>query len=68
MIVITFHTTADAFGFEKACKTEGIEGGLTTVPRSISAGCGYCWEAPDSAEEQLAWLLKKAEHQGIYRR
>lgn len=68
MIVITFHTTADAFGFEKACKDEGVEGSLTTVPRSVSAGCGYCWEAPDSAEVALAPLLERADHQGVYRR
>ncbi len=40
MIIVAFHTTADAFGFEEIAKRYGLEGRLGTIPRSISAGCG----------------------------
>lgn len=43
MIIIAFHTTADAFGFEEIAKRCGLEGRLGTIPRSISAGCGFAW-------------------------
>ena len=42
-LVITFHTTADAIAFEKACKSNGKPGRMIPVPREISAGCGLAW-------------------------
>lgn len=43
MIIVAFHTTADAFGFEEIAKRCGLDGRLGTIPRSISAGCGFAW-------------------------
>ena len=57
MVVITFHTTADAFAFEKACKQAKVEGRLTTIPRNISAGCGLAWSAPDAQYFVLEKLI-----------
>lgn len=57
MVVITFHTTADAFAFEKACKQAKVEGRLTTIPRNISAGCGLAWSAPDTQHVVLEELI-----------
>lgn len=42
-LIITFHTTADAIAFEKACKAAGRPGRMIPVPREISAGCGLAW-------------------------
>ena len=33
--VVTFHTTAEAMKFEKACKRENVKGHLITVPRKF---------------------------------
>ena len=41
--VVAFHTTAEAMKFEKACKREKVKGRLITIPREISAGCGFAW-------------------------
>ena len=70
-LIITFHTTADAIAFEKACKEYGKPGRMIPVPRELSAGCGLAWcVAPseradmegflteqNSASEELAELL-----------
>lgn len=42
-LIITFHTTADAIAFEKACKEAGYPGRMIPVPRELSAGCGLAW-------------------------
>lgn len=59
MVVVSFHTTADAFAFEKACKQQGLQGRLTTIPRSISAGCGLAWSAPDEERRVLELLIQE---------
>lgn len=41
--VITFHTTTEAMGFEKACLEKKIPGRMIPVPREISAGCGLAF-------------------------
>ena len=51
-LIITFHTTADAMGMEKACKEANAPGRLIPVPRAISSGCGLAWCA--NLEEKTA--------------
>ena len=51
--VVTFHTTAEAMKFEKACKRENVKGRLITVPREISAGCGIAWCSDLKLKEKL---------------
>ena len=53
MLIVSFHTTAEAFAFEGRCKACGIAGRLATIPRSISAGCGFCWRADDKERRAL---------------
>ena len=55
-LVITFHTTADAIAFEKACKSNGKPGRMIPVPREISAGCGLAW-ATIPEERDGTWQL-----------
>lgn len=57
-LVITFHTTADAMAFEKACREENAPGRLIPVPRVISAGCGLAWSASPEEKENLALLME----------
>ena len=52
MLVVTFHTTADAFAFEAAMTSACAPGRLGTVPRSITASCGFAWIA-DSADRPV---------------
>lgn len=68
MVIVTFHTTADAFGFEQACKACGIAGRLTTIPREISAGCGLSWQSADVERERLEALIDEEglEHEGVH--
>ena len=61
-MIITFHTTADAMGMEKACKEAGAPGRLIPVPRIISSGCGLAWCADLDTKEIL---LKVMEEVGI---
>ena len=62
-LVVTFHTTADAIGFEKACKENQIPGRMIPVPRELSAGCGLAWCADPSEEAQIKSFLKNQEIQ-----
>ena len=60
MLIITFHTTSEAIGFENACRTKGAPGRLIPVPRAISAGCGMAWCAMPAEEETLSALVKES--------
>ena len=66
--VITFPTTADAFAFEAAAKAAALPGRLSTIPRSLSAGCGFAWSAPSEAREQLvAFVAQRGlEVEGVH--
>lgn len=66
--VVTFRTAAAAMEMERICKAEEIPGRLIPVPRAITAGCGMCWAAPPSAQEQLEELVmeKHLMIDGIY--
>lgn len=56
-IVVSFHTSADAFAFEKACNQTSVAGRLTTIPRVISAGCGLAWTAPLAERARIEALI-----------
>lgn len=66
--VVTFRTTAGAMAMEKACLAASVPGRLIPVPRSISAGCGLCWAAPQEAREQVEELVVREclDVDGIY--
>lgn len=68
MVIVAFHTTADAFAFEAAAEGCGIPGRLGTIPRSISAGCGFAWLAPDESRGRVEDFLFKRnlDHEGVY--
>lgn len=68
MIIVAFHTTADAFGFEEIAKRYGLEGRLGTIPRSISAGCGFAWLVEQGSRENLQRFIiqQGLECEGIY--
>ena len=68
MIVVAFHTTADAFSFEEAAKREGLDGRLGTIPRTISAGCGFAWLNPEGSRLQTKAFLEdhNLDCEGIY--
>lgn len=68
MVIVSFHTTAEAFAFEKACQSNSIAGRLTTIPRAISAGCGLAWRAPISSRATIEALIEEIdlEFEGIY--
>lgn len=68
MIIVVFHTTADAFGFEEIAKRYGLEGRLGTIPRSISAGCGFAWLIERGSKEKLQRFIvqRGLEYEGIY--
>lgn len=68
MVIVAFHTTADAFGFEEVAKRCALSGRLGTIPRSISAGCGFAWLAPNGEREQLQAFLAEynLEFEGVY--
>lgn len=56
-LVVTFHTTADAIAFEKACKENDMDGRMIPVPRELSAGCGLAWCAPVSERAAIESFL-----------
>lgn len=68
--VVTFHTTSDAMAFEAYARRQGLPGRLTTVPRQVTAGCGYAWTASleDGTLEALHAACSQAglEHEGVY--
>ena len=68
MFVVTFHTTTEAFAFEKACTDQGIEGRLSPIPRAISAGCGLAWIAPSEQRYAIVALSERiaVSYEGFY--
>lgn len=58
-LIITFHTTADAMGMEKACKEAKAPGRLIPVPRAISSGCGLAWCANLEEKDLLLEVMGK---------
>ena len=58
-LVITFYTTSDAIGMEKACKVRQIPGRLIPIPQSISAGCGLAWSSNLESREQLKEVMQE---------
>ena len=59
MLVVTFHTTADAMAMEKTCREQDVPGRLIPVPRAISAGCGLAWSAPPESEELVGAAMAR---------
>lgn len=58
-LIITFHTTADAIAFEKACKAKGKPGRMIPVPREISAGCGLAWATVPSERDGMVEFMNQ---------
>lgn len=69
MLVVTFHTTADAMAMESWCKKIQAPGRMIPVPRAISAGCGLAWCAPLDSEEQIRAAVAQAglQEEAIHR-
>ncbi len=60
MVVVTFHTTQEAFAFEAAAASAFLPGKLGVTPRSLSADCGFSWQAPDECKADLEILIADA--------
>ena len=58
-LIITFHTTAEAIAFEKACKEKGMDGRMIPVPRELSAGCGLSWCTVPEEKARMESFLKE---------
>ncbi len=67
-VVVTFHTTAEALAFRKTCERNGAPGRLTTIPRDITAGCGYAWSVPVAQAGAVMDLIDAhaVEYEGVY--
>lgn len=67
-LVITFHTTTEAMTMEQVCKEAGAQGRIIPVPRSITAGCGLAWCAPEDSQNDLIALMaeKDIRYQAIH--
>lgn len=57
-LIVTFHTTAEAFQMEKQAKDNGFTGRIIPVPREISAGCGLAWRDMPELKDQIQAFLK----------
>ena len=68
LVVITFHTTAEAMATERMCRENGIDGRLFPAPRALSADCGIAWCSPAALKERLEALLEQTgiEIEGVY--
>ncbi|MBR2835532.1 MAG: DUF3343 domain-containing protein [Coriobacteriales bacterium] len=60
-LYIAFDSTTDAIACKDLLTTEGVEGRLVSVPREISAGCGYAWRSPLNARPRIKALLENAD-------
>lgn len=58
-LIVTFHTTADAIAFERACKRDHIAGRMIPVPRELSAGCGLSWMTDPGERAVMEEVLRK---------
>lgn len=66
-IIVTFHTTTSAIGFESHAHKKEIQGRLIPVPKEITAGCGLSFSAPVSAEDEVRELASEMEHDAVYK-
>ena len=57
--VITFPNTTAALAMEESCKADGVGGELIPVPNSITAGCGFAWQAAEEEKDEVAELLRR---------
>ena len=60
-LYIAFDSTTDAIACKDLLTTEGIDGRLVSVPREISAGCGYAWRSALEARPRIEVLLQTAD-------
>ncbi len=69
-IIVTFHTHTDALACSSACKAQGVPGRIVTVPRDLSAGCGYAWRCDPADRERLEACLANAsiDFEAVYER
>ncbi len=68
--IVTFHTNTEAMKCGDVCKRHGIAGRLVSIPRDISAGCGYAWRTDEGELDRfLAFLDRQAiEHEAVHLR
>lgn len=68
--IVTFHTNTEAMKCGDACKRHGIAGRLVSIPRDISAGCGYAWRTEAAELDRfLAFLERQSiEHEAVHLR
>lgn len=59
--VVTFHTTAQALGFNASCDPHELTGRLAPIPRQLSAGCGFAWIEPHENAAALESALADYE-------
>jgi hypothetical protein len=55
--VITFPNTTAALAMEESCKADGVAGELIPVPNSITAGCGFAWQAAEEEKDNLVLYI-----------
>ena len=60
-LIVTFPTTMAAIAMESACAEVGAPGRLIPVPTKISAGCGMCWCAEPTEEEEVLEVISKRQ-------
>ena len=58
-IVVSFHTSSDAFAFESLCKAQKVDGRLITIPRELSASCGLAWRSAYDCKEDIDIIVSK---------
>lgn len=60
LVVVSFGTSAEAFAFQKAACAAAVPGKLAMIPRSLSAGCGMSWQAPEEDLHAIRELIASA--------
>lgn len=58
-IFISFSEMYDALQCEKVCRVQQIPGKLVTIPRELSAGCGYAWRSEATYQDIILTLLEE---------
>lgn len=68
--IVTFHTNTEAMKCGDMCKRHGIDGRLVSIPRDISAGCGYAWRTEAGELDRFLGFLERhsIEHEAVHLR
>lgn len=65
-VYVSFEDLYEAIEYDKIAKERGLSGKLVSVPREISAGCGYAWRTRVHSVSQIQQMMDGIKFSAIH--